>query len=298
MPRPSSNFPWLATLGTLVVLALLATVTALGLEVRRQSRRLATAESALARVEGLEKAQASEVRTLAAQRKALAGVQGQQQLLDQRLQADEKSLNVARKALPPDVTALAARVTPSVVLLRCNDVFAGSGFALSLSPGSGYRSVVVTAAHVVAACRHQGDRVTVARGGTESAASVRAVGDPNDDDVALVDVRAALPALEAATRVRTGQFVMAVGTPLFEGNENNVTIGNVSKVRARSFLHTAPTSNGNSGGPLFDRDGRVLGFADAGYTPSIFNPSVENVNIALRLNVLCERLLPGAACPF
>ena len=80
-------------------------------------------------------------------------------------------------------------------------------------------------------------------------------------DVALLQVTAQVPTLEPATaEPKSGQFVMAVGTPLgVSALANSVTQGNISKVSGQVFTHTANISNGNSGGPLVDRSGRVVG---------------------------------------
>jgi len=67
--------------------------------------------------------------------------------------------------------------------------------------------------------------------------------------------------------VKVGQLVFALGSPL--GIEQTFTNGMVSSLRDGSEVnkpsltkviqHTAPISPGNSGGPLFDEQGRVLG---------------------------------------
>ena len=82
---------------------------------------------------------------------------------------------------------------------------------------------------------------------------------------------------------------MAVGAPL--GFEGNVTEGKVSSVQLRHFLHSVPTSPGSSGGPLVDAQGRVVGLVKGGFRNG------ENLNVGLRLNVLCESLI-SSSCPY
>ncbi|HTE54417.1 MAG TPA: trypsin-like peptidase domain-containing protein [Kofleriaceae bacterium] len=137
---------------------------------------------------------------------------------------------------------------------------AGSGFLVA---PDGY---VLTNSHVV----HGAPSVTARLpGGDELAAQV--VGDDPATDLALIRVIAsALPflAVDGATRARPGQLVIAMGSPL--GFESTVSTGVVSalgrSLRARDgrlidnvIQHTAPLNPGNSGGPLVDSAGRVLG---------------------------------------
>ena len=85
-----------------------------------------------------------------------------------------------------------------------------------------------------------------------------------------------LPAAEFgdSDRAHVGDWVIAIGDPF--GLGSSVTAGIVS-ARNRDiaagpyddFIQTdAPINRGNSGGPLFDMDGNVIGVASAIYSPS------------------------------
>src|SRR3977135_4667356 len=87
-------------------------------------------------------------------------------------------------------------------------------------------------------------------------------------DLALLKVEASnLPALDLGneSRVRQGQLVLAIGSP--EGMRDSVTMGVVSSVarqpdpdNAMVYIQTDASMNpGNSGGPLVDVDGNVVG---------------------------------------
>ena len=104
------------------------------------------------------------------------------------------------------------------------------------------------------------------------------VGGDEKTDLALLKVESdkPLPAVSFgdATKVRVGQAVMAVGNPF--GLGGTVTTGIVS-ARGRDiqsgpfddYIQTdAAINRGNSGGPLFDMEGKVIGINTAIFSPS------------------------------
>lgn len=133
----------------------------------------------------------------------------------------------------------------------------GSGFVLS---EDGY---VVTNAHVV---RNAAAISVDLPDGREFDAEI--VGTDDRTDVALLKVEAnSLPTLELgdSDNLKVGQWVLAIGSPF--GFEYTATQGIVSAL-SRSlptenyvpFIQTDVAVNpGNSGGPLFDLDGKVIG---------------------------------------
>ena len=153
----------------------------------------------------------------------------------------------------------------------------GSGFIVDAS------GLIVTSQHVVKGA----DSVTVTlQDGRKLDA--RVVGADPKTDLALLEVDAgeALPVVEFgdSERTRVGDWVVAVGNPF--GLGGTVTAGIVSG-RGRDigsgpyddFLQIdAPINRGNSGGPLFDRSGRVVGVNTA-----IFSPTGGNVGIGFAI---------------
>ncbi len=133
----------------------------------------------------------------------------------------------------------------------------GSGFIIS---SDGY---VLTNAHVVATAGEVTVRLTDKR---EFKAKV--VGVDRRTDVALIKIDGvSLPTVKIGNSAQTkvGEWVAAIGSPF--GFENSVTSGIVS-AKARSlpsddyvpFLQTDVAVNpGNSGGPLFNMNGEVIG---------------------------------------
>ena len=141
-----------------------------------------------------------------------------------------------------------------IILNGPNGVELGTAFYI----GDGY---FLTAAHVVAGRSTARLRNAVA----DFPATVTAI-DPGKD-VALL--RAVEPPSEAlqlqnSTDVRPGQVVASVGYPLFEEYQASITGGLVSRLTVDRdvglLIQTdAPINRGNSGGPLVDQCGRVVG---------------------------------------
>jgi serine protease Do len=142
----------------------------------------------------------------------------------------------------------------------------GSGFIMS---ADGY---IITNAHVVA----DADSVTVRlRDRRELPAKV--VGADERTDIALLKVAAdGLPTVKLgdSDQLKVGQWVLAIGSPF--GFEYSATQGVVSAL-SRSlpdgtyvpFIQTDVAVNpGNSGGPLFDMDGKVIGVNSQIYSRS------------------------------
>src|SRR5262249_47090796 len=189
------------------------------------------------------------------------------------------------------VSALVARVSPSVVQILVTrygpvqrsdrgDTDLVIGRQRSMGSGvvvdtGGY---IMTNAHVVANAR----RVEVVLTGEDEDGRAAAhlashgrrveatiVGIAKELDLALLKVDDAVSppplALADYDAIRQGQLVFAFGSP--EGLRNSVTMGVVSAVARQPdvdnplvYVQTdAPINHGNSGGPLVDVDGRIVG---------------------------------------
>lgn len=187
----------------------------------------------------------------------------------------------------PDWPAVAALVEPSVVTISTADSL-GSGWVVS-SDLSG--SDVLTNLHVVADAWNDGiATVDVVIGdrtfkGTISRVAV-------NDDLALIHIAVSLPALHrAALRPQLAQSVMAIGAPL--GLNGTVSVGIVSgfrSVEGSDYIQfSAPISPGNSGGPVVDADGQVVGVATAKFV----SPGSEALSLAIPVETVCHIV----ACP-
>ena len=153
----------------------------------------------------------------------------------------------------------------------------GSGFIID---ASGY---IITNNHVVA----EADEISVILP-DKSKYSAKIVGRDAKTDLALlkVDAKKDLPfvPLGDSDAMRVGDWVIAIGNPF--GLGGSVTQGIIS-ARARSinagpfddFLQTdAPINKGNSGGPLFNLKGEVIGINSA-----IFSPTGGSVGIGFAI---------------
>jgi len=143
----------------------------------------------------------------------------------------------------------------------------GSGFIIDPA------GLVVTNNHVIDGA----DEITVTLA-DNSTLKAKVVGRDETGDIALLKVTPdkPLPAVEFgdSDSAKVGNWVLAIGNPF--GLGGSVTAGIVS-ARGRNihqgpyddFIQTdAAINRGNSGGPLFDMDGKVIGMNTAIYSPS------------------------------
>ncbi|WCK68715.1 Do family serine endopeptidase [Agrobacterium tumefaciens] len=155
----------------------------------------------------------------------------------------------------------------------------------------GVRGYILTNHHVI----ENADEiaVTVPTGDTFPA---KIVGVDPETDIAVVQIAA--PSLKSikfgdSSRVQVGDFVAAVGNPF--GLGQTVTFGIVSALgRAglgldahENFIQTDASLNpGNSGGPLVDMEGRLIGVNSA-----IVAPSGGNVGIGFAIPVSTAKII-------
>ena len=143
----------------------------------------------------------------------------------------------------------------------------GSGFIIDPS------GLIVTNNHVIA----NAEQITVTLS-DNTTLQARVVGRDPVSDLALLKVDATKPLPAAiwgdSTKARVGDWVLAIGNPF--GLGGTVTSGIISAT-ARDihsgpyddFLQTdASINRGNSGGPMFDLAGQVIGINTAIYSPS------------------------------
>ncbi|HVN35043.1 MAG TPA: trypsin-like peptidase domain-containing protein [Casimicrobiaceae bacterium] len=205
--------------------------------------------------------------------------------------------DVLLDAYSASVSGAVARVAPAVAHLRVVEKQrgargdrAGSGSGFLITP-DGY---LITNSHV--AGNASSIEATLSDGRT---ANAELVGDDPDSDLAVLKVAApdlAWCRLGDSRKVRVGQIAVAIGSPY--GFQHTVTAGIVSglgrSMRARTgrlldnVLQTDAALNpGNSGGPLVDARGDVIGVNTAvvaaaqGICFAIASATAERVAVAL-----------------
>jgi putative serine protease PepD len=173
---------------------------------------------------------------------------------------------------------LAARILRSVFTVQTSDGL-GTGW---VGWTEGRSTFFITAAHVVT-----GERVVrLQKGGRVLRGTVYDVDAVNDIAVIRVARLNVAPSLwQDPTRadIAVGDEVLLVGSPA--GLEGTVTTGIVSRVTYNRIQTDAAANPGNSGGPVIDRDGDVLGVIS--YKASA---SSENLNFAIPIARACVKL--------
>ena len=151
--------------------------------------------------------------------------------------------------------ALKEAIGGAVVIFSDDDM--GSGVLIS---PDGY---ILTNQHVAGSSGQV--RIRWADGAESAGQVVRA---DKRRDVALIKVDQAKgrPLAIRRSPVDVGETVYAIGTPMTEAYQNTVTRGIVSATRqldGQTFIQSdAGMTHGNSGGPLVDEKGAVVGLAD------------------------------------
>ncbi len=171
-----------------------------------------------------------------------------------------------------------------------------------LSTGSGF---IIDGGRYVITNRHVIDKTgkIAVRTGTGEVRTARVKEIAKDDDLALLELSEPFPSSYAITTSQmgdgnTGRPAVVMGYPMagiIGWQQPSLTEGIVSKASGfkdnpNTFLITSKMNKGNSGGPIFDRRGRLIGIAVAKLdTTKIYEKKgtlPEDVNIGIKVSRL------------
>lgn len=166
--------------------------------------------------------------------------------------------------------------------------WSGSGFAL----GNGY---IVTNNHVVEGATTL--KVKGVKGDLNTSYSARIVSTDKHNDIAIIKIDddsfigfGRIPYGVSSRIGDVGEDVYVLGYPLTQalGNEIKLTNGIISSHSGfqgdlSTYQISAPVTHGNSGGPMFDVKGNVIGIVNSGIT---YKNVAENVGYAIKISYL------------
>jgi len=189
----------------------------------------------------------------------------------------------------PSIANLVDRVSPSVVNIV---VTTESGETTSEGQGSGFiisdELEVVTNYHVI----EGGTYITIEfNDGRSYPAEI--IGTDEETDLALlrIDTKESIPHVNfhQSPELRIGDWVVAIGNPFGIGQSTSLgVISAIGREKVDSgsyvdYIQTDATINrGNSGGPLFNLDGDVVGVNSAIYSPTGASVGRAFINLVRR----------------
>ena len=187
---------------------------------------------------------------------------------------------------PGDVVNM---VQESVVKVICDDnpkddgYWFGSGWAIDLKPSSkAFKSSIITNHHVIEDCLKGKGTVQIEDFDGKLFKAVIDVYD-EENDLAKISTAAKLAPLELSTNAPwPGYWVMTFGSP--DEFTGSVSVGTVMNQTSTAVLITANISHGNSGGPLVDNEGLVIG-------TNTWGKKGEQYNGAMSLDAMCAKIL-------
>jgi serine protease Do len=228
-----------------------------------------------------------------------------EQLREVRMDDVSRVFRLVAQSTSPSVVHIRSRRKTQPIVQASEDAADRSEDYLPQGEGSGVvmdpSGLILTNYHVI----EDSDTIDVRLGdGREVKAHL--VGEDEHTDLAVLRVSAGklMPAIWGqSTELKVGDFVWAIGSPF--GLDRSITFGIVSAKGRRgmlergfqNFLQTdAAVNPGNSGGPLVDSQGRVVGINTA-----IVGTSFQGVSFAIPSEVarrVYEQIVSGEAVQF
>ena len=208
------------------------------------------------------------------------------------LKTGEKITNKFIKMYPP--------INGDVTFKKDKSKSSGSGFFLTTD------GIIATNAHVIENAETLRIQISNEIGNFDYSAKVLLV--DNQNDVALIKIDdekfhgfSSIP-YSLIEKAEIGEKTFTIGYPLNDimGTNYKVTDGIVSATSGieddiRYYQVSVPLQPGNSGGPLFNKDGNIIGITSARLNSKAVGTDIENVNYAIKISYLLNlyNMLPN-----
>lgn len=180
-----------------------------------------------------------------------------------------------------------AKAEPFVYQVSCGSkVGTGFGFSITMSAeatAKGYKGMVITNQHVISGCEAQSVKVT--QNGRSLGGYVWAW-DKENDLATIMTIGTVSTVKVATSKPSRGDAVFALGSPY--GLEGSISSGIVSNFYSDFIVTDAAVDPGNSGGPLLNASGELVGINTWHMVSSQGN------NFAILPGVICRDIL---ICP-
>jgi S1-C subfamily serine protease len=189
---------------------------------------------------------------------------------------------------PRSVSELIDKTQASTVTFFCEPskkgYGQGTGWAIELANGveEEFATTLITNHHVIENCIGIDGSVTVALL-FEEPVKAQIVKWDKENDLAVLAADLDIPALALSEyEPWPGYWTMALGSA--DGYEGSVAFGTVLNTTTNELLLTNNISKGNSGGPVVDNEGNVVGVVT-------FLAKDQQYNVAMSLNAFCAKIL-------
>jgi S1-C subfamily serine protease len=194
-----------------------------------------------------------------------------------RTQGSKISEFVTAQSSQDDVAEIVGKVCPAIVCLEVGD-YVGTGMIID---GTGY---TLTSSHLLEDAQ---SATAILYGGEQYNATV--IARDETKDLAIVKINATgidfpFVSLGSSEKLRTGQDIIVIGYSLGLAGETTISKGIISAFRSAEgvdYIQTdAAVNPGNSGGPLVDLEGNVVGVI----TFKLTGEAVESIGFAVAID--------------
>ena len=199
---------------------------------------------------------------------------------------------------PADIPALIRSVTSETVVVECGEEDYGSGWVINTTAepvirndgfaadAEGLDGLIVTAHHVIENCQKNPRDIKVFISGTTVRSQI--LNWHKKVDLAILAAATGTPGLEPTYTTASGTWVLAIGAPFYD--QLTPTIGRTITTEGNDLFSDILTNTGNSGGPLVNTQGQVVGTVTAGLLDEETGMNL-NVSVATKSRALCLKLL-------